>query len=170
MCLDNKRPPPPAAVLPCSLLHLRSLGLTRLNVYSGLSGFYFVREKFPSIANGPELPGLPYPAYDGTIEPMVVRELPLAIQDRAFTNESQLWYPIADSSAAESLPGGVAPPRSLSEFSATVAALDTAVNVVMMVVNGKTYPRQVSCEGCVSKISCCCQGQASRYQQRVIDG
>jgi hypothetical protein len=121
---------------------VHSLGLTRLNTYAGLSGFYFVRERFPSLANGPELPGLPYPAYDGTIDPMLVRELPLAIQDRAFTNESQLWYPVADGLSNETMPNGV-PPRSLPEFSATVTANGIPVNMVMMTVNGRTYPRQV---------------------------
>jgi spore coat protein A len=122
---------------------MRSLGIARLNVYSGLSGFYFVRERFPSLANGPELPGLPYPAYDGTIDPMLVRELPLAIQDRAFTNESQLWYPVADHPGNNSLPTGAVPPRSLPEFSASVFANGVPVNMVMMTVNGRTYPRQV---------------------------
>lgn len=112
-------------------------------MYAGLAGFYFVRERFPSLANGPELPGLPYPAYDGIIDPMLVRELPLAIQDRAFTNDSQLWYPVADHTSNDSLPSGVVPPRSLPEFSATVTANNVPVNMVMMTVNGRTYPRQV---------------------------
>ena len=112
-------------------------------MYGGLSGFYFVRERFPSLANGPELPGLPYPAYDGTIDPMMVRELPLAIQDRAFTNESQLWYPVADHTNNNTMPSGPVPPRGLPEFSATVTANGVPVNMVMMAVNGRTYPRQV---------------------------
>lgn len=56
-----------------------------------MAGFYLIREKFPSLANGPELPGIPYPAYDGVIPLSQVRELPLAIQDRSFTSDSQLW-------------------------------------------------------------------------------
>jgi hypothetical protein len=75
---------------------------------------------------------------------MLVRELPLAIQDRAFTNESQLWYPVADGVANETMHNGV-PPRSLPEFSATVTANGVPVNMVMMTVNGRTYPRQVGC-------------------------
>lgn len=71
--------------------HDHTLGLTRTNVYAGLVGFYFVREKFPSAANGPELPGLPFPANDGAVATALVRELPLAIQDRAFLENSQLW-------------------------------------------------------------------------------
>lgn len=55
-----------------------------------MAGFYFIRDKFPSLANGPELPGLPYPAYDGIIPLNLVRELPLAIQDRSFTDDSQV--------------------------------------------------------------------------------
>ncbi len=75
---------------------------------------------------------------------MLVRELPLAIQDRAFTNESQLWYPVADHMGNGTLPSGKIPPRSLPEFSATVTANGIPVNMVMMTVNGRTYPRQVS--------------------------
>jgi hypothetical protein len=150
-----------------------SLGIARLNVYAGLSGFYFVRERFPSLANGPELPGLPYPAYDGTIDPMLVRELPIAIQDRAFTNESQLWYPVADHPGNNSLPSGAVPPRSLPEFSASVFANGVPVNMVVMTVNGRTYPRQVralervffinfDCLMCVA-ICCLVHGKAICY-------
>lgn len=143
-------------------------------MYAGLSGMYFVRDKFPSLANGPELPGLPFPAYDGTIDPLLVRELPLAIQDRAFTNESQLWYPVADHSGNESLPAGKVSPRSLPEFSATVTANGMPVNMVMMVVNGRTYPRQVRewvlvemgcvrllCVNCMFVVSGCMQHVSS---------
>lgn len=121
------------------------LGLTRTNVYSGLAGFYFVREKFPSIANGPELPGLPYPAYDGIIPLDQVRELPLAIQDRSFTADSQLWYPVANNPAGQSLPTGPLHPRWIPEYSATVMdpVTGVATNYLMMTVNGKTYPRKV---------------------------
>lgn len=77
--------------VPCAPCRLRRLGLTRTNVYAGMAGFYLIREKFPSLANGPELPGIPYPAYDGVIPLSQVRELPLAIQDRSFTSDSQLW-------------------------------------------------------------------------------
>lgn len=66
--------------IPACRLCLCRLGLSRQNVFAGLSGFYFVRDKFPTLATGPELPGIPYPAYDGVVPLGQVRELPLAIQ------------------------------------------------------------------------------------------
>jgi bilirubin oxidase len=100
-----------------------------------------VRDKFPSAANGPELEGLPHPAYDGVIDPAAVRELPLAIQDRAFTNDSQLWFPVSGIPASEALPSGAAPPRWVPELVATVDALGVDANMLMMAVNGRTWPR-----------------------------
>lgn len=110
-----------------------------------MAGFYLIREKFPSIANGPELPGLPYPAYDGIIPLNLVRELPLAIQDRSFTVDSQLWYPVAAHAPGTFLPNGPLHPLWIPEYSATVTDPVTglATNMLMMTVNGRTYPRQV---------------------------
>jgi FtsP/CotA-like multicopper oxidase with cupredoxin domain len=62
--------------------HDHALGITRLNVYAGLAGFYFVRDDFdtglPDNLLG--LPAFPY-------------ELALAIQDRMFTDKGALFYP-----------------------------------------------------------------------------
>jgi hypothetical protein len=124
-----------------------------------MAGLYLLRDKFPSIANGPELPGLPYPAYDGIIPLDLVRELPLAIQDRSFTADSQLWYPVAEHPAGTFLPNGPLHPRWIPEYSATVVdpASGLLVNMVMMVVNGRTYPRQVSGTA-LEGASCSCSG------------
>lgn len=127
----------------CPCVDVCRLGITRTNVFAGMAGFYFIREKFPSIANGPELPGIPYPAYDGVIPLNRVRELPLAIQDRSFTTDSQLWYPVADQVPGTTLPKGPLPPRWISEYTATVLVNGAATNMLMMTVNGKTYPKQV---------------------------
>lgn len=62
--------------------HDHALGITRLNVYAGLAGFYFVRDEWdtgePDNALG--LPAFPY-------------ELAYAIQDRMFTSRGELFYP-----------------------------------------------------------------------------
>jgi spore coat protein A len=66
--------------------HDHALGITRLNVYAGMAGFYFVRDEFDPgtlIAPGPNDLGLPKHPY----------ELALAIQDRMFTTDGQLFYP-----------------------------------------------------------------------------
>jgi spore coat protein A, manganese oxidase len=57
--------------------HDHALGITRLNVYAGLAGFYLLRE---SDENGLGLPPKPF-------------EIPLAIQDRTFNADGSLYYP-----------------------------------------------------------------------------
>ena len=62
--------------------HDHGLGITRLNVYAGLAGFYFVRDDFDTglPGNAAGLPAFPY-------------ELAYAIQDRMFTKNGALFYP-----------------------------------------------------------------------------
>ena len=62
--------------------HDHALGITRLNVYAGLAGFYFVRDEFDTglPGNPLKLPAFPY-------------ELAYAIQDRMFTDKGALFYP-----------------------------------------------------------------------------
>lgn len=57
--------------------HDHALGITRLNVYAGLAGFYLLRDP------GNEPAGLPSGAY----------EVPVVIQDRMLTTEGELYYP-----------------------------------------------------------------------------
>ena len=61
--------------------HDHALGITRLNVYAGLAGFYFVRDEFDTgkAGNMPGLPAWPY-------------EKAYAIQDRMFRNTGELFY------------------------------------------------------------------------------
>ena len=62
--------------------HDHALGITRLNVYAGMAGFYFVRDEFDTGAadNPLGLPAFPY-------------ELAYAIQDRMFMENGELFYP-----------------------------------------------------------------------------
>lgn len=57
--------------------HDHALGITRLNVYAGLAGFYLLRDANETSL---DLPTYPY-------------EVPIVIQDRMFTAEGQLYYP-----------------------------------------------------------------------------
>jgi spore coat protein A len=57
--------------------HDHAFGYTRHNVYAGLAGFYVITDP------GHEPAGLPSGQYD----------IGLAIQDRMFTADGQLWYP-----------------------------------------------------------------------------
>lgn len=101
--------------------HDHALGITRLNVYAGLAGFYILRDQYdtgkvedpntPQKENPLGLPAGPY-------------EIPLVVQDRMFTADGQLYYP--------STPpvGSTAPnPSVLPEFFG-----DT------ILVNGKAWP------------------------------
>jgi spore coat protein A len=58
--------------------HDHALGMTRINVYSGLSGFYILRDPADSLAA--LLPSGPY-------------EMPLIIQDRTFLRDGSMYYP-----------------------------------------------------------------------------
>jgi len=60
--------------------HDHALGITRINVMSGLAGFYLLRDPADTIASS--LPSGPY-------------EIPIAIQDRSFNLDGSFWFPTA---------------------------------------------------------------------------
>jgi FtsP/CotA-like multicopper oxidase with cupredoxin domain len=124
--------------------HDHTLGMTRLNVYAGPAGFYIVR-------GGPSgdsavldsrsgtvavLPG-PAPQANDKFPPnKTYREIPIAIQDRAFNSDASLFYPdtraFFDSIVAPLIPGGEFSPIWNPEFFG---------NCIM--VNGNTWPFHV---------------------------
>ena len=62
--------------------HDHALGITRLNVYAGLAGFYWIRDEFDTgLADNPL--GLPTGPY----------EIPIVIQDKMFDVDGHLAYP-----------------------------------------------------------------------------
>ncbi|MDH3411655.1 MAG: multicopper oxidase domain-containing protein [Gammaproteobacteria bacterium] len=111
--------------------HDHALGITRLNVYAGMAGFYIVRDDFDTglFSNPLDLPAFPY-------------EAAFAIQDRMFKDNGELFYPAfpgdpfyADFITGEGavLPPGIFPgggPTALAEFFGD-----------HMVVNGKIWPK-----------------------------
>ena len=112
--------------------HDHALGITRLNVYAGLAGFYFIRD-----ANDTGLPGNPLglPAWP--------YEKAYAIQDRMFLETGELFYPafpgdpyyegFIDEEDAD-LPPDLFPgggPTALAEFFGD-----------HMVVNGVIWPKE----------------------------
>jgi len=106
-CYINDQPP---ATL---WYHDHSVGITRLNVYAGLAGFYLLRN------DRERKLGLPDGEY----------EIPLVLQDRSITEDGSLFYPSAvseDRGGDESHPK----PSIVPEFYG-----DTPV------VNGKAWPR-----------------------------
>lgn len=97
--------------------HDHALGLTRLNVFSGLAGFYILRDPTDSVA--PLLPSGQY-------------EVPLIIQDRTFFANGSMYYP-AD---------GYYPNYMPPEFNYTK---DNPYSLIAFVgntnmVNGKVWP------------------------------
>ena len=62
--------------------HDHALGITRLNVYAGMAGFYIIRDDFDTglQGNAAGLPAYPY-------------ETALAIQDKMFHDDGRLFYP-----------------------------------------------------------------------------
>ncbi|MFZ0389283.1 MAG: multicopper oxidase domain-containing protein, partial [Calditrichia bacterium] len=112
--------------------HDHGLGITRLNVYAGLAGFYILRDEYDSgkFDNPLDLPVYPY-------------ELAYAIQDRMFYADGRLFYSaypgdpfyddfITDEGVVlppELFPGGG--PTALAEFFGD-----------HMVVNGKIWPKE----------------------------
>jgi spore coat protein A, manganese oxidase len=99
-----------------------AVGITRLNVYAGLAGFYIIRDDHEDALN------LPRGSY----------EIPLAIQDKSFNPDGSLSYPRQPSDA---IPGVTPNPSVVAEF-----AGDT------ILVNGKVWPYlEVVCSNAPSK-------------------
>jgi spore coat protein A len=96
--------------------HDHALGITRLNVYAGLAGYYLITDDNEiNLQNTGKLPAAPY-------------DLGLAIQDRMFTNAGELFYPSMPEDEEEE--GGPQPnPTALPEFFGD-----------FILVNGKTWP------------------------------
>jgi spore coat protein A, manganese oxidase len=98
--------------------HDHALGITRLNVYAGLAGFFILRDDRDT--GGPDnplnLPAFPY-------------EVPIVIQDRCFDGDGQLLLPHDPDDPELELPDGAPSPSIVAEFFGDV-----------IVVNGKAWP------------------------------
>jgi spore coat protein A len=109
--------------------HDHALGITRLNVYAGLAGFYMIRDKFDTGLKGNPL-HLPAGDY----------EKALAIQDRMFKTNGELFFPaykgepyyddfIQGTNWEKDRPND---PTGFAEFFGD-----------FMLVNGKIWPKQI---------------------------
>jgi spore coat protein A len=88
--------------------HDHALGITRLNVYAGLAGFYLLRDdNETALTDSGVIPGVPY-------------EIEVVVQDRYFTEDGQLFFPAFPGDPAwDDFIGDnplVTPPSVLAEF------------------------------------------------------
>jgi len=121
--------------------HDHTLGMTRLNVYAGPAGFYIIRggpagDKAVLDSRTSTTAVLPGPApRDGDKFPpnKTYREIPIAIQDRAFNTDGSLFYPdtrtFFDGIVEPYIPDGPFAPMWNPEFFGN-----------MIMVNGNTWP------------------------------
>ena len=112
--------------------HDHALGITRLNVYAGMAGFYFVRDDMDTglPGNPLNLPAWPY-------------EKAYAIQDRMFREDGQLFYPAfpGDPAYADFIDGeGATLPPALFPGGGPTALAEFFGD--HMVVNGIAWPKQ----------------------------
>jgi FtsP/CotA-like multicopper oxidase with cupredoxin domain len=124
--------------------HDHTLGMTRLNVYTGPAGFYIIR-------GGPDGDGAVLDSRDGTVAVLpgpapkendkfppnkTYYEIPIAIQDRSFNEDGSLFYPdtreFFDGIVGDFIPTGDFSPIWNPEFFGN-----------MMMINGNTWPYQV---------------------------
>ena len=108
--------------------HDHALGITRLNVYAGLAGFWIIRDDTEDSLN---LPG-PAP-HLGDEAGTSYYEIPLVIQDRTFNEDGSLFYPDSreffDEYAGPFIPETTVSPIWNPEFFGNA-----------QLVNGRTWP------------------------------
>jgi FtsP/CotA-like multicopper oxidase with cupredoxin domain len=126
--------------------HDHALGLTRTNVYTGMAGFYFLRDAYENdLVSGTVSALNP----NGFKIPSGAQEIPLAIQDRSFNADGSLFYASSrqffDGYAGPYFPATDVPPTWNPEFFGNT-----------MVVNGKVWPFHPT--------------EARRYRLRFLNG
>jgi spore coat protein A len=72
--------------------HDHAMGMTRLNVMSGLAGFYLLKEA-PATTTITTPTANNFDQYLTQHFPYGISEIPLAIQDRTFKTNGELWFP-----------------------------------------------------------------------------
>jgi FtsP/CotA-like multicopper oxidase with cupredoxin domain len=109
--------------------HDHALGVTRLNVYAGLAGFYFLRDDAEDNLHLPGWSGdgkvQEYNPATGAFGAPYLPEIEIAIQDRMFDQDGQLYFPAGM---------GVAPNPDMHPFWVPEFEGD------IITVNGKTWP------------------------------
>lgn len=127
--------------------HDHAVGITRVNTYSGLSGFYLLQDATESqlISNG--------------VLPDANHQIELAIQDRAFKTDGQLYLPALADDPIPGVPGAVVADNLPVDYTALGGMYPSAVpeffgNVMM--VNGSAWPTH--------------QVEATQYRFNLLNG
>ncbi|QHO72484.1 spore coat protein A [Bradyrhizobium sp. CCBAU 051011] len=112
--------------------HDHALGITRLNVYAGLAGFYVLQDEshLDLVKNG-VLPGGNY-------------DLGMAIQDRAFTSDGQLYYPAYKDDplpGTDMTVGDVVPQKFYDTFGEDAPSAVPEFFGDTILVNGMAWPK-----------------------------
>lgn len=111
--------------------HDHALGITRLNVYAGLAGFYVLQDNERSeLVKDGVLPGNPY-------------DIGMAIQDRAFTADGQLYYPAFKNDplpGTDETVGDVVPQAFYDAFGERVPSIVPEFFGDTILVNGMAWP------------------------------
>lgn len=140
--------------------HDHTLGMTRANVYAGPAGFYMIRD-LRSL--GLRLPGpAPLPGLDPNGNPLVrrlMREIPIAIQDRSFNADGSLFYP-DNRDFFEGLASGTLANAGIlftpEGFSDVAPIWNPEFFGNTLVVNGRTWPKFAV--------------EPSKYRLRLLNG
>ena len=137
--------------------HDHTLGMTRANVYAGPAGFYLLRGG-PGDAVSGTLPG-PAPAL-GDPPGLDYFEIPIAIQDRSFTEDGALFYPdnraFFEGLDPAELQIPFTPDRACGGPSDVAPIWNPEFFGNAMVVNGATWPSL--------------EVQQRRYRLRILNG
>jgi spore coat protein A len=112
--------------------HDHALGITRLNVYAGLAGFYVLQDQNRlDLVNDGVLPSGNY-------------DLGMAIQDRAFTSDGQLYYPAYKNDplpGTDMTVGDVVPQKFYDTFGEDAPSVVPEFFGDTILVNGMAWPK-----------------------------
>src|SRR6185369_13962321 len=124
--------------------HDHALGMTRANVYTGLAGFYLIRD----------------PAKDPAGLPKGANEIPLLIQDKSFNTDGSLFFPdnraFFEGVDKSQLQIPFIPQHANGGRSDVAPIWNPEFFGNTIVVNGKTWPQL--------------NVQSSRYRLRIVNG
>ena len=120
----------------CSLwFHDHAMGITRLNAYAGVAAFYLIKD--PAVEGVGTLANLPKGRYANPVVPSLQSDefdLPLAIQDKDFTEDGALAFPTFTSLGAYTY-------NALRDGTgATVPLVRPEMFGNVITVNGKAWP------------------------------